>query len=227
MERVGWGESGSEARARRLDGALRASRTGAGGRDAGAPVGRGGRSACDRDLCGATGVGALWASERTLRRGWPRRAEARTCLLLVCALAICSQWAGGVAGASSEQQRLRRQQPEPETTSAGQPTTVAPAASSPEEASPSQGRSRSKIPAVNFTLVDELFNAVLDESEVVGRWRQMDRQLVDGVRAILKLVFPQIVAMSSDAKVSGNCSGAILKWILNLRNMRSWAVKSE
>lgn len=41
------------------------------------------------------------------------------------------------------------------------------------------------------------------------------------------MIFPHVVALASDAKVSGNCSGAILKWILNLRNLRSWAVKSE
>lgn len=33
------------------------------------------------------------------------------------------------------------------------------------------------------------------------------------------------MAMSTEAKVSGKCSGAILKWILNLRNLRTWAVK--
>lgn len=46
-----------------------------------------------------------------------------------------------------------------------------------------------------------------------------------GVRSILKMIFPPLVAMSTDAKVSGNCSGAILKWILNLRNLRTWAVQ--
>lgn len=46
-----------------------------------------------------------------------------------------------------------------------------------------------------------------------------------GVRSVLKMIFPHVVAMSSDAKVSGACSGAILKWILNLRNLRTWAVK--
>lgn len=49
--------------------------------------------------------------------------------------------------------------------------------------------------------------------------------LSTGVRAALKFIFPQVVSMASDAKVSGACSGGMLKWILNLRNMRSWAVK--
>ena len=82
-----------------------------------------------------------------------------------------------------------------------------------------------KIPPVNFSRVDELFDEALEESEVANRWRKMDRTLIEGVRGVLKVVVPHIVAMASDAKVSGNCRGAILKWILGLRNMRTWAVK--
>lgn len=84
-----------------------------------------------------------------------------------------------------------------------------------------------KLKPVNFTLIDEVFESVLTEDEVVKRWRQMDSQLQDGMKSILKMLFPQIVALSQDAKVSGECSGGILKWILSLRNLRSWAIKSE
>lgn len=48
-----------------------------------------------------------------------------------------------------------------------------------------------------------------------------------GVRSLLRTIFPQIVAMSSDAKVSGNCSAGILKWIISLRHLKGWAIKSE
>lgn len=82
-----------------------------------------------------------------------------------------------------------------------------------------------KIKPVNFTLVDEVFESVLSEDEVVKKWKQMDTQIQDGMKAILKMLFPQIVALSQDAKVSGDCSGGILKWILSLRNLRSWAIK--
>lgn len=85
----------------------------------------------------------------------------------------------------------------------------------------------SKLKPVNFTLVDELFAASLDDAELVMRWKHMDAQFQDGIRGILKLIFPQIVAISQDAKVSGDCSGGILKWILSLRNLRSWAIKSK
>lgn len=60
---------------------------------------------------------------------------------------------------------------------------------------------------------------------VIFETNQIQLYYTLGVRSILKMVFPHVVAMSSDAKVSGACSGAILKWILNLRNLRTWAVK--
>lgn len=84
---------------------------------------------------------------------------------------------------------------------------------------------KAKIPPVNFTLIEEQWNAISDESDVVAKWRHMDKQMTGGVRSALKVIFPHIVDMSTDAKVSGQCSGAILKWILNLRNLRSWAIK--
>jgi hypothetical protein len=86
-------------------------------------------------------------------------------------------------------------------------------------------KSKPKATPVNFTLVDELFEAVLDEPEVAKRWRKMDKTIQTGVGAALKVIFPHIVSMASDAKVSGNCSGAMLKWILSLKAMRTWAVR--
>lgn len=84
-----------------------------------------------------------------------------------------------------------------------------------------------KLKPINFTLVNEIFESALSDDEVVKRWKHMDSQLRDGMKSILKMVFPQIVAISQDAKVSGDCSGGILKWILSLRNLRSWAIKSK
>lgn len=86
---------------------------------------------------------------------------------------------------------------------------------------------QNKLKPVNFTLVDEIFESVLSEDEVVKRWKHMDSQLQDGMKSILKMLFPQIVSISQDAKVSGECSGGILKWILSLRNLRSWSIKSK
>lgn len=44
----------------------------------------------------------------------------------------------------------------------------------------SASRKPSKTPPVNFTQVDELFNAAFEESEVVAKWRQMDQQVTEG-----------------------------------------------
>lgn len=117
-----------------------------------------------------------------------------------------------------------------ETTTGSSPASFVPVTIAPNvvhfepTASPANA---SKLKPVNFTLVDEVFAATLDEEELVKRWKNMDAQFQDGIRSILKLVFPQIVAISQDAKVSGDCSGGILKWILSLRNLRSWAIKSK
>lgn len=82
-----------------------------------------------------------------------------------------------------------------------------------------------KLKPVNLTLVDETYESCLNQSELLRKWKHMDNQLQDGVKGILKMIFPQIVALSQDAKVSGDCSGSILKWILSLRNLKSWAIK--
>ena len=116
-------------------------------------------------------------------------------------------------------------QPPPPPPQADQLDLVGPAPF--QNASAAAASQPAKLRPVNFTLVNELFETVLDDDEVAARWRKMDSQFQEGIRSILKLVFPQIVAVSQDAKVSGDCSGGILKWILSLRNMRSWALKSK
>lgn len=143
-------------------------------------------------------------------------------LLLSCGLALLLR-----------DQALGLQTETPEVVSTSQPigTTFSPldvsAAGSLSEAQTPQLSNSSKLKPVNFSLVDELFESSLDDNQVVQHWRRMDNQLRDGMRSILKMVFPQIVAISQDAKVSGDCSGGILKWILSLRNLRSWAIKSK
>lgn len=50
---------------------------------------------------------------------------------------------------------------------------------------------------------------------------------IPGIKSLLHSVFPKIVSMASNAKVSNNCSAGILKWIVNIRHMKSWALKSK
>lgn len=39
---------------------------------------------------------------------------------------------------------------------------------------------KAKIPPINFTLVDELFDAAFEEQEVIAKWKHMDKQLLEG-----------------------------------------------
>jgi hypothetical protein len=127
----------------------------------------------------------------------------------------------------------------PQGTSPTTPSTTA-ASEAPEEAQPSES-SESDISATpapaksnstkNFTIdwneVEKKWQATLPEEEVGKKWQEMETGLKNGVRSLLRTIFPQIVSMSSDAKVSGNCSAGILKWIISLRHLKGWAVKSE
>lgn len=81
---------------------------------------------------------------------------------LIAALLVGSCGAASNEALQSANFRWRRQSAS-ETTPT--PTTNAPA---------------SKIPAVNYTLVDELFNAVMEESEVAKKWHKMDKTMTDG-----------------------------------------------
>lgn len=124
--------------------------------------------------------------------------------------------------------------PETETSADVTSVTNSPAESSsdPESAplKPPGVNNTAKV-AKNFTIdwdeVERRFQATLPEEEVGKKWAEMESGLKNGVRSLLRTIFPQIVAMSSDAKVSGNCSAGILKWIISLRHLKGWAVKSK
>lgn len=62
------------------------------------------------------------------------------------------------------------------TTTTTTTTTAAPAFDS----SNTSERPKSKIPPINFTLVDELFNESLEDDAVTAKWRRMDKTLTDG-----------------------------------------------
>lgn len=174
------------------------------------------------------------------QRGGPRWAVVAISVLLLSSLLFISPLQGAQGGFRG-QVRLARQAeddtnttaaeaPEANDSEAAEPTTTTSTTTTTTTQAPPQtaggGGSRTvKIPPVNFTLVDELFTKTLEDDEVAAKWQKMDKTLIEGVRSVLKIIFPHIVSMASDAKVSGNCSGAILKWILNLRNLRTWAVQ--
>lgn len=84
----------------------------------------------------------------------------------------------------------KRQAEETTTTEEPESETDSPAAATTTEATTTTTTStttttapkpeKAKIPPVNFTLVDELFDATFDEQEVVAKWKHMDKQIVEG-----------------------------------------------
>ncbi|CAG2111314.1 unnamed protein product [Medioppia subpectinata] len=87
--------------------------------------------------------------------------------------------------------------------------------------------SSNKSSNISWDEINETFDRYLTEEEVQNKWNSMETNLKSGVRTLLRSIFPKIVSMSSDAKVSGNCSAGILKWIVSLRHLKSWAVKNN
>lgn len=82
-------------------------------------------------------------------------------------------------------------------------------------------------PPIDWAQVERDFDRVLSDEEVLHRWDSMEANMKSGMRTLLRSIFPKVVAMSTDAKVSGNCSAGILKWVVSLRNMKTWAMKSK
>ncbi|KAG9508916.1 hypothetical protein GZH46_02578 [Fragariocoptes setiger] len=86
--------------------------------------------------------------------------------------------------------------------------------------------SSNRIPAVNYTLVEQEFNYVVpNDDELVRKWKALDATMKSGIQAAVKSLFPRIVSMATDARVSGDCSGAMLKWMISLQSMKSWSIK--
>lgn len=80
---------------------------------------------------------------------------------------------------------------------------------------------------IDWNEVEKHWDATLSEEEVAKKFAEMENGAKNGVRSLLRSLFPRIVAMSSDAKVSGNCSAGILKWIISLRHLKGWAIRSK
>lgn len=93
--------------------------------------------------------------------------------------------------------------------------------------SPKAGNATAKNFTIDWNEVDKAWRKTTPEEEVIKKYADMEKGLKNGVRSLLRTIFPQVVSMSSDAKVSGNCSAGILKWIISLRHLKGWAVKSK
>ena len=97
----------------------------------------------------------------------------------------------------------------------------------PKVATNADGEKKNKSSKIDWNEVEKHWDATTTEEEVAKKFLDMENGAKDGVRSLLRSLFPRIVAMSSDAKVSGNCSAGILKWIISLRHLKGWAIRSK
>lgn len=99
--------------------------------------------------------------------------------------------------------------------------------STPKVTTNASGETKNKSSKIDWNEVEKHWQATTSEEEVAKKFLDMENGAKDGVRSLLRSLFPRIVAMSSDAKVSGNCSAGILKWIISLRHLKGWAIRSK
>lgn len=104
---------------------------------------------------------------------------------------------------------------------------LSPTTPAPKLTNAATGNATAKNFTIDWNEVDKKWKETISEEEVAKKWGEMEKGLKNGIRSLLRTIFPQVVAMSSDAKVSGNCSAGILKWIISLRHLKGWAIKSK
>lgn len=90
----------------------------------------------------------------------------------------------------------------------------------------SMGKKSSKYVSINMTLIDQIYNqGRKDEQETVDSWHMMGKKLKKGVTGIIGSAVPFALNMSQRAKISNNCTGAVLKWILSMNQLKAWAMR--
>jgi hypothetical protein len=79
---------------------------------------------------------------------------------------------------------------------------------------------------INLTQVDQIYvHGVKDEQESVERWHKMGKKLKKGIGSLIGQIMPHALNMSQEAKISSNCSGGILKWVLSMNQLKGWALR--
>lgn len=117
------------------------------------------------------------------------------------------------------------------TTEASSPTsssvvageeTLAPSELQATSASSRQSNSK----RINMTQVDEVYvNGRKTRQETIEGWNQLHKRLKGLVGRVIGTLVPQSLNMTQEARISGECQGAMLKWILNLNQLKSWALR--
>lgn len=79
---------------------------------------------------------------------------------------------------------------------------------------------------INMSKIDDIYvNGHKDEQEIAESWNRMGKKLKKGIGNIIGSMVPFALNMSQEAKISSNCTGAALKWILNMNQLKSWALR--
>lgn len=79
---------------------------------------------------------------------------------------------------------------------------------------------------LNMSLIDQIYTeSHKDEAETIESWRKIGKKFKKGIGSLIGTVVPFALNMSQEAKISGNCSGAMLKWVLSMNQLKSWALR--
>lgn len=79
---------------------------------------------------------------------------------------------------------------------------------------------------LNMSQVDEQFvSGRRDEAETVAAWNKLSAKLKRGIGGVIGAIVPMALNMSQEAKISSNCSGAMLKWVLSMNQLKAWALR--
>ena len=86
---------------------------------------------------------------------------------------------------------------------------------------------RPTLPArLNMTQVDQMYvGARRNEQETAQSWHRMGKKLKKGIGSIIGAMIPMALNMSQEARISSNCSGSMLKWVLSMNQLKSWSLR--
>ncbi|KAH7982651.1 hypothetical protein HPB52_006278 [Rhipicephalus sanguineus] len=66
------------------------------------------------------------------------------------------------------------------------------------------------------------------EIDVARRvWKDQEGRLKAGIESFFKAMFPRLVRLGSEAEISTECQAAYFKMFLAVRQLKTWALKSE
>lgn len=89
--------------------------------------------------------------------------------------------------------------------------------------SPTKGNLPTRL---NMSQVDANYvQGTRDEAQTTESWRKISKKLKKGIGSIIGALVPHALNMSAEAKISSECSGAMLKWVLSMNQLKAWALR--